>query len=57
MDIQKEKVVSIAEEIFKNPKEKIDLLEFLKELDSRNLPLNYDIFNTIEIGLIPMIIT
>jgi len=47
MDIQKEEIISIAEEIFKKSKEKIDLLEVLKELDSRNLPLNYDIFNTI----------
>ena len=47
MDVQKEKIISIAEEIYTNTKEKISLLEVLKQLDSRNLPLNYDIFNAI----------
>jgi len=47
MDVQKEKIISIAEEIFKKSKKKIDLLEVLKGLDSRKLPLNYDIFNAI----------
>ncbi len=47
MDVQKEKIISIAEEIYTNTKEKINLLEVLKQLDSRKLPLNYDIFNAI----------
>jgi len=48
MDVQKEKIISIAEEIYANTKEKISLLELLKQLDFRNLPLDYDIFNKIK---------
>jgi hypothetical protein len=48
MDIQKEKIISITEEIFNKSKEKISLLELLKELNSRNIPLSYDIFNKIK---------
>ncbi len=48
MDIQKDKIISIAKEIYSNSKEKINLLEVFKELDSRKLPLDYDIFNKIK---------
>ena len=53
MDVQKDKIISIAEEMFNNSKEKINLLEVLKELHSRNLSLNYDIFKTITNRLDP----
>lgn len=53
MDVQKEKIVSIAEEIYTNTKGKISLLEVLKQLNSRNLPLNYDIFNAIRNRFVP----